>query len=267
MSELTIFAFESAAVRSLDLNGEPWFVATDIANILGYRDAEKMTRLLDDDEKDTHNVGTLGGDQEHLVINESGLYAAILKSRRPEAKAFRKWVTSEVLPSIRKQGSYTAPGAEAGTQFVSGNPAHGADLAVAADRTFRSFLRAARSAGLALPQALRTANRQTIERTGMDMLAELGVDPGEAAAVNGGKPVEMPEEDPLWLSIVEWAAGIEAGEFFTMADIMQKVCGIRQEEKAFQRVSVRVGPMLRRCGFKNRKTRYNGRPIMLWTKR
>lgn len=64
-----------------------------------------------------------------------------------------------------------------GPQFVTSNLSHGADLAVAADRTFRSFLRAARSAGLALPQALRTANRQTVARTGMDMLAELGVDP------------------------------------------------------------------------------------------
>lgn len=198
------------------------------------------------------DVSFLNEQQSTLLITFMRNSPVVIKFKKELVRAF-----FEMRDHLR---------AEPARQFVTGNLSHGADLAVAADRTFRSFLRAARSAGLALPQALRTANRQTIERTGMDMLAELGVDPGEAAAVNGGKPVEMPEEDPLLLAIVEWAAGIEAGEFFTMADIMQKVCGIRQEEKAFQRVSVRVGPMLRRCGFKNRKTRYNGRPIMLWTK-
>lgn len=182
MTDLAIFAFESAAVRTLDLNGEPWFVATDISKILGFKEAKDMTRMLDDDEKGRHNVPTLGGDQEAIIINESGLYACILKSRRPEAKAFRKWVTSEVLPSIRKQGSYAAPGALPPRQFVTSNLSHGADLAVAADRTFRGFLRSARAAGLRLPQALRVANRQTMARTGLDMLAELEVDVTEIAS-------------------------------------------------------------------------------------
>ena len=180
MSELSIFAFESAAVRTLDLNDEPWFVATDVAKILGYRDARDMARMLDDDEKGTHNLRTLGGEQELYIISESGLYACILKSRRPEAKAFRKWVTSEVLPAIRKNGGYAAPGAQPGQQFITGNLSHGADIAVAADRTFRGFLRSARSAGLRLPQALRVANRQTLARTGLDMLAELDIDASEA---------------------------------------------------------------------------------------
>lgn len=105
--ELQIFAFDSHAVRVVEgKDKEPWFVATDVAKILGYRDAEKMTRILDDDEKGTHIVGTLGGDQTVSIISESGLYNAVLKSRLPTAKTFRKWVTSEVLPSIRKTGSY-----------------------------------------------------------------------------------------------------------------------------------------------------------------
>jgi prophage antirepressor-like protein len=110
------FAFPSAdhsgesrsPVRALSRDGEPWFIAKDVAQILGYRDAEKMVRNLDDDEKDTQIVGTLGGDQAVLIINESGLYSAILRSRREEAKRFKKWVTSTVLPSIRQHGGYFA---------------------------------------------------------------------------------------------------------------------------------------------------------------
>lgn len=181
MTDLTIFAYESSAVRTLDREGDPWFVATDIAKILGYKLATDMAKMLDDDEKGMQNLHTLGGEQELLVISESGLYAAILKSRRAEAKKFRKWVTAEVLPSIRKTGAYLDPNAAVSPAptFLTGNPSHGADLVVAADRTFRSFMRAGRSAGLRLTDALRMANRQTQARTGMDMLAEMGVDAGD----------------------------------------------------------------------------------------
>lgn len=108
MTDLSIFAFESAAVRTLTRNGEPWFVATDIANILGFKHSPHMVRMLDEDEKGVHVVDTLGGDQELSVISESGLYACILKSRRAEAKVSRKWVTSDVLPAIRKTGTFFA---------------------------------------------------------------------------------------------------------------------------------------------------------------
>lgn len=102
------FNFESQQIRVVEINNEPWFVATDIASILEYTEAAAMTRYLDDDEKGLSIVRTLGGEQSVSVINESGLYSAILRSRKPEAKAFKKWVTSDVLPSIRKTGSYSA---------------------------------------------------------------------------------------------------------------------------------------------------------------
>lgn len=92
-----------------DERGEPWFVATDIAKALGYSVASAMTRTLDDDEKGMHNLHTLGGNQEVSVISEAGLYSAILRSRIPEAKAFRRWVTHEVLPAIRAHGGYLTP--------------------------------------------------------------------------------------------------------------------------------------------------------------
>ncbi|MEW6460369.1 MAG: Bro-N domain-containing protein [Pseudomonadota bacterium] len=102
-----VFQFKQQQdVRAILIDGEPWFVAGDVAQALGYPEAAKMTRILDDDEKGLHIVETLGGAQEMLVINESGLYSAILRSRKPEAKAFKKWVTAEVLPAIRKYGMY-----------------------------------------------------------------------------------------------------------------------------------------------------------------
>lgn len=112
MGNLQTFRFtDTLILRGFLRDGEPWFVAQDVAAALDYSVAKDMTRNLDDDEKGGQIVPTLGGDQEMTVINESGLYSAILKSRKPEAKAFKKWVTSEVLPSIRKTGSYTAPSA------------------------------------------------------------------------------------------------------------------------------------------------------------
>ena len=91
------------AVR--DEDGEPMFVAKDVAVILGYRDAEKLTRRLEEDEKGTRSVGTPGGEQQMAVITEPGLYSAILGSRVPEARAFKRWVTHEVLPALRREGA------------------------------------------------------------------------------------------------------------------------------------------------------------------
>lgn len=101
------FKFETREIRTLLVDDQPWFVATDVSSALLYSEAKDMTRNLDDDEKGRQIVPTLGGEQEMLVINESGLYSAILRSRKAEAKRFKKWITAEVLPAIRKHGSYT----------------------------------------------------------------------------------------------------------------------------------------------------------------
>ena len=174
MSALTTFAFESAALRTLDRDGQPWFVAADVAAILGFKHAPHMVRVLQDDEKGVHKVDTLGGPQEAVIVSESGLYACIFKSRRPEAQRFRRWVTEVVLPAIRRTGRYEDPTARAqagpgAVQFLS----HGADIQVAADRTFRAITRSGRVAGLPLAAALRRANAVTLARTGIDMLADL----------------------------------------------------------------------------------------------
>lgn len=89
-----------------DESGEPWFVASDIAKALGYRDAANMARRLDDDEKGTRSVSTPGGDQQMTVITEAGMYSAILGSKVDGAKRFKRWVTHDVLPAIRRDGGY-----------------------------------------------------------------------------------------------------------------------------------------------------------------
>ncbi|RTL37185.1 MAG: hypothetical protein EKK53_21655 [Burkholderiales bacterium] len=90
-------------------DGTPWFVASDLAKLLGHRDATSMTRSMDDEDRGTHIVCTPSAAQQMTIVNESGLYCAIFASRRPEAKQFKRWVTAEVLPAIRGTGTYAAP--------------------------------------------------------------------------------------------------------------------------------------------------------------
>ncbi|MFW9594008.1 MAG: Bro-N domain-containing protein, partial [Macromonas sp.] len=113
MGNLQTFRFtDTLILRGFLRDGEPWFVAADVCAALEIGNVSMAANRLDADEKDISTVDTLGGAQELVVINESGLYSLILTSRKPEAKKFKKWVTSEVLPSIRKTGSYTAPAAQ-----------------------------------------------------------------------------------------------------------------------------------------------------------
>lgn len=104
----SVFNFNSAAVRTAVINDEPWFVASDVCTVLGMKNHREAIRHLDDDEKGVISNDTPGGIQEMSVINESGLYSLVLRSRKPEAKPFIKWVTREVLPAIRKTGQYIA---------------------------------------------------------------------------------------------------------------------------------------------------------------
>lgn len=97
---------EFGEVRTVEINGEPWFVASDIAKVLGYRMASDLTRRIDEEDRGMQIMRTPGGDQTMTVINESGLYCAILNSNLPSAKNFKRWITSEVIPSIRRNGGY-----------------------------------------------------------------------------------------------------------------------------------------------------------------
>jgi anti-repressor protein len=107
MNEIMNFEHEAfGQVRTLNKEGEPWFVAKDVCDVLGFKNPSDATKYLDEDERTLIKNPSGNGGSRATIINESGLYSLILRSRKPEAKRFKKWVTSEVLPSIRKHGGY-----------------------------------------------------------------------------------------------------------------------------------------------------------------
>lgn len=110
MDKVTIFKYEeNKPVRIMNINGEPWFVLKDVCEVLGLSTPARVAERLDSDEvSQAHLIDSMGRSQEMTIISESGLYNVILRSDKPEAKPFRKWVTAVVLPSIRKNGGYIA---------------------------------------------------------------------------------------------------------------------------------------------------------------
>ena len=117
------FSFEGRAVRTAVKGGQTWFVAADVCAVLEHVNSRDAISRLDDDEKGVAIIDTLGGAQEMNVVNESGVYNLIFTSRKPQAKVFRRWVTDEVLPSIRKTGRYqSAQGRAGGVQVTLPQP-------------------------------------------------------------------------------------------------------------------------------------------------
>lgn len=113
MNDIAVFDFKGDGIRViLDDAGEPKWIATEVCKVAAIKNVSMALSRLDDDEKGISTIDTLGGPQELLTISESGLYSLILTSRKPEAKAFKKWITSEVLPAIRKTGQYKIPAAQ-----------------------------------------------------------------------------------------------------------------------------------------------------------
>lgn len=110
MNELQIFNFKENEVRTLMINNEPYFIGKDVATILGYERADNAIRShVDDEDKLMHQISASDQRRNMTLINESGLYSLILSSKLPQAKEFKRWVTKEVLPSIRKTGGYKVP--------------------------------------------------------------------------------------------------------------------------------------------------------------
>lgn len=114
------FDFQGRQVRTVLVDGELWFVGADVARVLGYSATAAMTRSIEDDERGVQTLHTPSGDQDMTVVNEPGLYSAILRSRVPQAKAFKRWVTHEVLPRIRRTGQY-------GSQLPTSHPSTGVE--------------------------------------------------------------------------------------------------------------------------------------------
>jgi prophage antirepressor-like protein len=104
--DLQLFSFNSQQVRIVSVNGDPWFVAQDVCNILDLGNVSQACKPLKSREKDLYNNDTLGGNQDVVIISESGLYRLTMKSRKPQAEPFQDWVCEEILPTIRKTGKY-----------------------------------------------------------------------------------------------------------------------------------------------------------------
>lgn len=111
MNELQIFNNpEFGEIRAIEIDGEPWFVGKDVAAALGYKDTVNALKAhVDEEDKGGWRIATPSGEQQMVTINESGVYSLIFSSKLPKAKTFKRWVTSEVLPSIRKTGAYLSP--------------------------------------------------------------------------------------------------------------------------------------------------------------
>lgn len=106
MNELKVFSYESNEVRTVIIDGQPWWIAKDVCDVLGVDNVSQALDRIDNDERNTIILNEGIGNPEKAIINESGLYSLVLSSRKPEAKAFKKWITSKVLPSIRKTGEF-----------------------------------------------------------------------------------------------------------------------------------------------------------------
>lgn len=110
MQDLQVFNFEELPVRTLSIDGEPYFVGKDVADILGYSNSRKaLLDHVDEEDKLTSRIVTAGQNRNQTIINESGLYSLIFSSKLESAKRFKRWVTSEVLPTLRKTGTYQIP--------------------------------------------------------------------------------------------------------------------------------------------------------------
>lgn len=119
MNELKLFESpEFGSVRAVEKDSEPWFVAADVCRALELGNNRQALTRLEDDEKGVILMDTPGGKQEMSIVNEPGLYTLVLGSRKPEAKAFKRWITHEVIPSIRKTGGYTAASKEIQAIFM-----------------------------------------------------------------------------------------------------------------------------------------------------
>ena len=172
MPELAVFAFDSRAVRVVMVEGEPWFVGKDVAEVLGYTNHNKALGDHCKGVTKRYPLSTPGGLQEVRIISEPDMLRLIVGSKLPAAERFERWVFEEVLPSIRKTGRYELPPPELGTPVRAVQPA---ERIAAASRIFNCLVRSGNVARMAPPAAIRRAADVALRETGVDMVSELGI--------------------------------------------------------------------------------------------
>ena len=230
MTDLTIFDFETSPVRIVLRDEQPWWVATDISSLLGYRDAPNMVRMLDEDQKDTHSVSTLGGVQSLFVISEGGMFTCVIRSKRPEAKRFLRWITDEVLPAIFRTGTYSIS--------AHPEPVEGPHRAYLADDTrYRLDL-----------DAVALYRRLAGKAAALGLWATLGLP----------QPLATPAiDDGLAAALATWVAGKDR---LTYPDIGHGL-GIGTPDAAAKR---RIADLLTAMGWTYKNTKIAGHQLWLW---
>ena len=198
-NELEIFNFEGSAVRTqVDVDGNPWWVAKDVCDTLGIANCRRAISSLLDSERGGTTVNTLGGKQELSTVSESGLYKLVFKSRKPSAQKFQTWITSEVLPEIRKTGSYSVKMSDNGRLKVI----------PAAEPVFRSLISVAQLFGLEENQVLLYANKATLRETGIDFQNILQIELKSTTQVRQFTPTELGER--VGMSAIKFNRQLEA---------------------------------------------------------
>ena len=187
MNEMQIFKNEKfGKLHIVERNSEPWFFTKDICDILNLGNPRSSVALLDADEKGVHIMDTPGGRQEVSIVSEPGMYSLVLKSRRPEAKEFKRWITHEVIPSIRKHGAYATP---ATIDNIINDPDFGIRLLqeLKAERDKSAELTAKIEADkpkVEFAEALETSTNSITVKQLSVLLAQRGCDTGEKRLFN-----------------------------------------------------------------------------------
>jgi len=189
MNDLKVFAYGGQQIRTVIIDEEPWWVLADVCKVLGLTNSRAVAARLDDDEKNTVTLTDgIRGNPRVNVVNESGLYSVILRSDKSEAKEFKRWVTHEVLPSIRKTGSYTAPTWTPPNPVPVSVPVMPELPADARLKRAELLIRAAEHPALPREEQLRLLNRAAIDLTGMGVKSpEIGAECFPASVPDGSQ--------------------------------------------------------------------------------
>jgi len=206
MSEIIPFQFEAHDVRVVMVDGEPWFIGRDVAEVLGYLDTVNALKQHCRGVVKYHPiVDSLGRQQEARIISQPDMLRLIVGSKLPSAVRFERWVFEDVLPSVLKTGSYALPQATPSPRI----PAHEADRIVAASRTFNALMRAGRHVRQPLPVMIRRAAEVAERETGVDLLDKLDAHDHlaqmEAQATFTGRQVAHPSVTAFWAA---WSCGL-----------------------------------------------------------
>ena len=236
MSSLTLFSFESHSVRAFNIDGTPWFVGKDVAEVLGYKDAVNAIKLHCKGVAKYHPLSTAGGTQDVRILNEPDTFRLVVNSKLPEAERFERWLFEEVLPSIRQTGGYALPGASASM--------------VAAIADLRAQLEMI----------------QKLARWAEPMLADLEVQVGRATAPairsNSYRPRPPRRAAPLDPWEPQIRAYADRRLEVTSAEVLRHL-GIEDGDQT-QNHKTRIAKLLNQLGFVNSMVKRNGRVTRIW---